>query len=967
MKTLPLLSLLLLGQSAPAFAATIVDTVYQANGNAFVGSIVFHPATNQAVVPPALVTTAAITVTTDAGGHFSQELPASQYTVTVGNSVLFRIAVPDSAGNFTLTELSLDPSWSSPDLEKIFGGTTIIGASTNLILADPSTYGDVSSTTKLWALGPVDPATGLRVTRAYTLDQLGLTGSTLGGKLTGLTASTNLLSTSTSGLTSAGTTTSLTLTLDDLLASGAFVEKTNGLSFSLIAKQAGVGTNWPITIYADGLAGTNNGYSIGNGYVPGGSGGPYPIAFFRPTTPGYSMPFDLMPNGGNADVWMDFCADDITSFAAGGNFGTALNYLDVRHRSIANGNYAEITTDAWGARSFGDLRLQTRASGSAFWVGTYTGIPLALSRHDATQHYFNFDSDDRRFGASTQFRMSSDVNLAWSASGAGVFMRAVKDNGNTTIPVNFVGNPINLTGSNVTLSFDNNWVNRTPQQFRPATGVNLGVSSVGGSAQLTAFDDSNAAIPIVSKATSHAWTTDGGATYGLVFSNNVATATAWATTGGASVGGNLAVSGSASLGSNLALAGGATLGGNLAVSGSSTVASLNIGGTVAATSGRLKITSPTFITADGSGTSYPGLPIQFRPGLNANVAFDASGGGLRESVFNDAAASVPHLHQALSHNFTTDNNATYALTVSNNTVTATTLSATTLSVPGKATLGNLAATTGKIGTPVPSNRSSFSSFENLMANGGNGSALFQTFGGSAGLYVLAGGGTSGSPTPSTPTQITRLAALGLDTAGSTNWWLGATVDLTPTGNWSPTDHGMTAGFSATPSGTTNRIVNVLDTGNAMSIGSSTATTPAASAVLDLQSTTTGFLPPRQTTAQRNAIASPADGLQVANTTDHKGSYYNGTRWYNTPQELAGSATLDFGPIAAGTQADLTLTVTGAQTGDTVALGLPPAPTAGIVWNAFVSATNTVTLRASNISGSPVDPVAALYKVKVFAQ
>ncbi len=39
-------------------------------------------------------------------------------------------------------------------------------------------------------------------------------------------------------------------------------------------------------------------------------------------------------------------------------------------------------------------------------------------------------------------------------------------------------------------------------------------------------------------------------------------------------------------------------------------------------------------------------------------------------------------------------------------------------------------------------------------------------------------------------------------------------------------------------------------------------TPAASALLDLQSTTQGFLPPRMTTAQRTAIASPAAGLLV---------------------------------------------------------------------------------------------------------
>ncbi len=64
----------------------------------------------------------------------------------------------------------------------------------------------------------------------------------------------------------------------------------------------------------------------------------------------------------------------------------------------------------------------------------------------------------------------------------------------------------------------------------------------------------------------------------------------------------------------------------------------------------------------------------------------------------------------------------------------------------------------------------------------------------------------------------------------------------------------------------------------VSIGS--GANPLASAQLEVASTTKGFLPPRMTTTQKNAIASPATGLQVYDTTLNQMSYYNGTTWTN---------------------------------------------------------------------------------------
>ena len=81
---------------------------------------------------------------------------------------------------------------------------------------------------------------------------------------------------------------------------------------------------------------------------------------------------------------------------------------------------------------------------------------------------------------------------------------------------------------------------------------------------------------------------------------------------------------------------------------------------------------------------------------------------------------------------------------------------------------------------------------------------------------------------------------------------------------------------------------------------------------------------------------------------------------------AATATLNFGSIATTASADLTITVTGAAVGDFVVMALPASPAAGIVFNAFVSAANTVTIRATNVTALSVDPASATYGVLVIA-
>lgn len=73
--------------------------------------------------------------------------------------------------------------------------------------------------------------------------------------------------------------------------------------------------------------------------------------------------------------------------------------------------------------------------------------------------------------------------------------------------------------------------------------------------------------------------------------------------------------------------------------------------------------------------------------------------------------------------------------------------------------------------------------------------------------------------------------------------------------------------------TTGMVAMQIEAGGNVGIGTST---PNDSALLDITSTTKGLLPPRMTTAQINAISSPADGLTVYNTDLSTLCFYDGT-------------------------------------------------------------------------------------------
>jgi hypothetical protein len=84
-----------------------------------------------------------------------------------------------------------------------------------------------------------------------------------------------------------------------------------------------------------------------------------------------------------------------------------------------------------------------------------------------------------------------------------------------------------------------------------------------------------------------------------------------------------------------------------------------------------------------------------------------------------------------------------------------------------------------------------------------------------------------------------------------------------------------AGFSGVGLGAFGGINTFVVRSGSASLG---ATTANASAIFDITSTTKGFLPPRGTNTQMNAIASPATGLVFYDTTNNKLCVYNATSW-----------------------------------------------------------------------------------------
>ena len=85
------------------------------------------------------------------------------------------------------------------------------------------------------------------------------------------------------------------------------------------------------------------------------------------------------------------------------------------------------------------------------------------------------------------------------------------------------------------------------------------------------------------------------------------------------------------------------------------------------------------------------------------------------------------------------------------------------------------------------------------------------------------------------------------------------------------------------------------------------------------------------------------------------------------QSMSRNATLDFASIPANTTAELTRAITGVTTTGWVVVASPEGGVieSGLVWSAYVSAANTVTLRLANVTTGAINPASCVWRFDCF--
>ena len=128
----------------------------------------------------------------------------------------------------------------------------------------------------------------------------------------------------------------------------------------------------------------------------------------------------------------------------------------------------------------------------------------------------------------------------------------------------------------------------------------------------------------------------------------------------------------------------------------------------------------------------------------------------------------------------------------------------------------------------------------------------------------------------------------------------------------------------------------------------------ASAMLDVSSTSKGFLPPRMTAEQRATITSPAQGLIIyctnCGTSGGEPQYYNGTAWVNM---IGGAATtvVAVAPTITTTAVSSIGTTTASSGGVITADGGASVTQRGLVWSTSTNPTIALSTKTEDGTGT----------------
>ena len=302
----------------------------------------------------------------------------------------------------------------------------------------------------------------------------------------------------------------------------------------------------------------------------------------------------------------------------------------------------------------------------------------------------------------------------------------------------------------------------------------------------------------------------------------------------------------------------------------------------------LTVTDPT----PSEGASFSVL-VRNGTATVGGTAYAVAGTLIRRVFHSGAWANYPYSSALFGANvatfLATPTSANLAAAVTDETGSGSLVFATspTLTTPTIAQINGGTAANDDLILQGTTNATRTTSYINLQPNGGfvgvntsTPSHALQVFGTANRVAVF--GDVGASTSTATPVNVSFGSTFGSNTPGTVGnlkWDL-----FTSSSSGSRYGIGMSAGlmeFQAGPSGGHAFYVNQgteavrIDSTGGVGLGT---TTPSAKAILDLTSTTRGFLPPRMTTAQRDAITSVPAGLMIYNTTTNKLNFYNGSAW-----------------------------------------------------------------------------------------